>query len=309
VKKFVYPALYDAAETLSSDSQRFYLRLLRCEYGLLVVASIVSSTGHATGLLYGFSAFIFFVTLLVMIMRNWQKPEQDWYKGRALAESIKTSCWKYAMRAAPFGDEDDEATTREEFQQHLREILSANRSIGHKIPPDGATENQITECMEEIRASEWRKRLEIYQTLRINDQLQWYTDKANENKRKSKLWTAIAILVYLVAFALSLARTNNPELRILPVETLILVASTIVGWTQIKKFNELASSYTLTAHEIGLTFPPLKQVQTQEGLAEFVSEAVRVYDEANSLNFLIWVQPPKKKPIALFPALPLWWPG
>lgn len=282
MKKFVYPALYDAAEKLSSDFQRFYLRLLRCEYGLLVVASIVSSTFYATGLLYAFSAFIFLVTLLVMIMRNWQKPEQDWYKGRALAESIKTSCWKYAMRAAPFGDEDDEATTREEFQQHLREIVSANRSIGHKIPPDGATENQITECMEEIRAFDWSKRLEIYRTLRINDQLKWYKDKAKENKRKSKFWTVIAILVYLGALVLSLTRITNPELRILPVETLILVASTIVGWTQIKKFNELASSYTLTAHEIGLTFPPLKQVRTQEDLAKFVSEAEQAFSREHT---------------------------
>ena len=136
--------------------------------------------------------------------------------------------------------------------------------------------------MEEIRAFDWSKRLEIYRTLRINDQLKWYKDKAKENKRKSKFWTVIAILVYLGALVLSLTRITNPELRILPVETLILVASTIVGWTQIKKFNELASSYTLTAHEIGLTFPPLKQVRTQEDLAKFVSAAEQAFSREHT---------------------------
>jgi len=231
---------------------------------------------------YAFSAFVFFVILLVMVMRNWQKPEQDWYKGRALAESIKTSCWRYAMRAAPFGSEDDEATTREEFQQHLRVILAANRSIGDKIPADRAAENQITSSMEEIRASDWVKRLDIYRELRIKDQLKWYNDKATENKRKSKLWVVIAIGVYLVAIGLSLTRIAHLELRIMPVETLILVASTIVGWTQIKKFNELASSYTLTAHEIGLTFGPLRQVKKEEDLAKFVLEAEQAFSREHT---------------------------
>lgn len=282
VKEFAYPALYHAAGELSGSSQNFYLRLIRWEYGLLILASLVSSNVYVNRMYYVFSAFVFLVILLVMVIRNWQKPEQDWYKGRALAESIKTSCWRYAMRAAPFGNEDDEATTREEFQQHLRVILSANKSIGDKIPADRAAENQITSSMEEIRASDWGKRLDIYRELRINDQLRWYNDKAVENKKKSKFWVVIAIIVYLVAIGLSLTRIANLELRIMPVDTLILIASTIVGWTQIKKFNELASSYTLTAHEIGLTFGPLTQVKKETDLAKFVLEAEQAFSREHT---------------------------
>lgn len=282
MKEFSYPALYHAAGELSDNSQKSYLRLIRWEYGLLIFASIVSSNIYVNRVYYACSAFVFLVILLVMIIRNWQKPEQDWYKGRALAESIKTSCWRYAMRAAPFGNEDDEATTREEFQQHLRVILSANRSIGDKIPADRAAENQITSSMESIRAFDWEKRLDIYRELRIKDQLGWYNDKATENKKKSKFWVVIAIGVYLVAIGLSLTRIVNLELRIMPVETLILIASTIVGWTQIKKFNELSSSYTLTAHEIGLTFGPLRQVKEEADLAKFVLEAEQAFSREHT---------------------------
>ena len=176
----------------------------------------------------------------------------------------------------------DEATTREEFQQHLRAILSANKSIGDKIPADRTAENQITSSMEEIRASDWGKRLDIYRELRIKDQLRWYNDKAIENKKKSKFWVVIAIGVYLVAIGLSLTRIANLELRSMPVDTLILIASTIVGWTQIKKFNELASSYTLTAHEIGLTFGPLRQVKKETDLAKFVLEAEQAFSREHT---------------------------
>src|SRR5437868_1033768 len=30
------------------------------------------------------------------------KPEQDWYDGRALAESVKTLAWRYAVGGKPF---------------------------------------------------------------------------------------------------------------------------------------------------------------------------------------------------------------
>lgn len=282
MKDFTYPALYHAAGELSGKSQNSYLSLIRWEYGLLIFASFVSSNIYVNRAYYAFSALVFFVILLVMVIRNWQKPEQDWYKGRALAESIKTSCWRYAMRAAPFGGEDDEATTKEEFQHHLRVILAANRSIGEKIPADRAAENQITESMQDIRASDWMTRLDIYRDLRIKDQLQWYNDKATENKKKSRFWVVIAICVYLLAIVLSLSRIAYLELRVMPVETLILAASAIVGWTQIKKFNELASSYTLTAHEIGLTFGPLRQVKKEEDLAKFVLEAEQAFSREHT---------------------------
>ena len=42
---------------------------------------------------------------------------------------------------------------------------------------------------------------------------------------------------------------------------------------QIKKFNELTSAYTLTAHEIGIIQGRLEEVDSEEDLSEFINEA------------------------------------
>ncbi|AWB50217.1 DUF4231 domain-containing protein [Gemmobacter aquarius] len=274
--------MYHAAGDFSDKSQQRYFRLIILEYALLIVASFVSANAYEDRTYYAGSALIFLITMMVAATRNWLKPEQDWYKGRALAESIKTSSWRYAMRSAPFGNENDEAETREEFQQHLRLILDANRSIGDKIPADRAAEDQITSRMGEIRASDWMERLKFYREHRVNEQLRWYTKRAEENKNRSTLWVGTAIIIYLFAIAASLMRIAHLEIGIIPVDTFILAASTIVGWTQIKKFNELASSYTLTAHEIGLTFGPLRQVKNEEQLAKFVLEAEQAFSREHT---------------------------
>ena len=53
----------------------------------------------------------------------------------------------------------------------------------------------------------------------------------------------------------------------------MVAASAVLGWMQIKKFNELASAYTLTALEISLIEDKLREVETEAELSEFVNEA------------------------------------
>ncbi|RWI72075.1 MAG: SLATT domain-containing protein [Mesorhizobium sp.] len=58
-----------------------------------------------------------------------------------------------------------------------------------------------------------------------------------------------------------------------PTEPLIVIAASLIGWTQIKKFNELASAYTLTAHEIGLTADLITDANSDEAFSAAVNEA------------------------------------
>jgi hypothetical protein len=250
-----------------------FLRLIRGEYALLIVAAIMSLDLTKERLFFVGYAFVFLASLAVLIMRSWKKPEQDWYKGRALAESIKTSCWRYCMRAEPFGDADNVAERRSEFRNHLRAILDANRHIGDRIPTDAAANDQITTSMEATRALPLNERKAFYEEHRIREQRTWYARKAGTNRTASRWWMVGGISAYTLAILLVLLRIAYPEPEIWPIEPLIVVASSIVGWTQVKKFNELASSYTLTAHEIGIMQSRVQEVTTEEEFSEFVNDA------------------------------------
>ncbi len=279
---FEFPALYKSAGQLSAGSQTMFLRLIKSEYFFLILASIMSMNLSTSPLFYSFYAFVFLCSLSILLIRTWHKPEQDWYKGRALAESIKTSCWRYCMRAEPFGDVDTLAIRRAEFRNHLRAILEANRHIGERIPPDAAAEEQITASMETTRALSLTKRKAFYIEHRIKDQRTWYARKASWNKRASKFWTTVAILAYAVALGLVLLRIAYPKWQIWPIEPVIVFASSIVGWTQVKKFNELASSYTLTAHEIGIIQGRVAEVKCETDFSDFINEAEQAFSREHT---------------------------
>lgn len=270
---FDLPALYASASQLSAQSQSKYLRLVCGEYTTLIVAAIFSLDLSREPIYFIVYALLFLLSLAILIARNWQKPEQDWYKGRALAESIKTSSWRYCMRAEPFDDADDSAVRRAEFRNHLRAILQANRHIGERIPPDSAANDQITGSMETTRALTLDERRAFYEEHRIREQRLWYARKASANKAASRWWMIGGIAAYVLAIVFVLLRIAYPNRDIWPIEPLIVVASSIIGWTQVKKYNELASSYTLTAHEIGIIQSRVKEVTTEAEFSDFVNEA------------------------------------
>ena len=210
------------------------------------------------------------------------KPEQDWYKGRALAESIKTSCWRYCMRAEPFGDADNLAVRRADFRNYLRSILDANRHIGERLPADDAANDQITRSMEVTRSYDLHKRMQLYEEYRIRDQRSWYAIKASRNRRASRRWFGCGITLYAMAIVSVLVRIAYPDHGLWPTEPIIVLAASVIGWTQVKKFNELASSYTLTAHEIGIIQIRIKDIADETGFSEFVNEAEQAFSREHT---------------------------
>ena len=268
-----FPALYAAASRASDASQRTYLRLIRIEYGLLVVAATLSLDFSKTALYYSGFAFVFICSLGALLYRSSSKPEQDWYKARALAESIKTSSFRFAMRAEPYGSDDSEQTTRNEFRQMLREVLNANNRLGEQFGGVAADDEQVTSDMCRLRARSYTERRDYYLSERVLDQKSWYTAKAKSNKLRARAWPIIGAAIYLGAIASVLLRIAFPSWEIWPTEPLTVMAASAVGWVQTKRFRELATSYALTAQEIGIMEGRLRDVVNELEFVAFVNEA------------------------------------
>lgn len=279
---FEYPALYRMADSFSNQSQITYFWLIGGEYILLFLTAVLSVEFMKNSLYFCIYASIFLAALVLLLIRSWMKPEQSWYKGRALSESIKTSCWRYCMRAEPFGSSDNDVVTRAEFRNHLSGILSASRHIGDRLPESFAADEQITRTMNDVRALSLDLRKNYYDEYRVKDQREWYARKAGLNKKSSRRWIFLGIMAYAVAIVLIILRVGYPESNIWPIEPLIVVASSIIGWTQIKKFNELATSYTLTAHEIGIIRGRISDIRTDAEFSSFVNEAEQAFSREHT---------------------------
>ncbi|OHZ00178.1 DUF4231 domain-containing protein [Salinicola sp. MIT1003] len=279
---FDFPAIYKLAGDLAASSQSRYFRLLKAEYGLLITASVLSLGFSTSKVYFLFSVLVFFLSLACMLFRMWDKPEQDWYKGRALAESVKTSCWRYCMRAEPFFHSSDISIPREGFREHLLGIFRSNRNIGHKFSPSIGVDHAATGSMDSVRLSDLHARKNYYLKLRIEDQEEWYLRKAKHNRRASFAWGVIGASVYALAIILSMFKLAFYENFFYPMPVLVALATSIVGWAQIKKFNELASSYTLTAYEIGLIKNKINEVESEESFSDFVNESEQAFSREHT---------------------------
>jgi hypothetical protein len=52
---------------------------------------------------------------------------------------------------------------------------------------------------------------------------------------------------------------------------------------QVKKFNELAAAYTVTAHETGLIKPKLEAVDSESDFSDFINDAELAFSREHTL--------------------------
>lgn len=276
-----YPALFLDADAASNKYQASFLRFIRGEYFMLFLASIFSMSFLSSVLYYLLYAGVFFVGLFILVFRAGSKPEQWWYRCRALAESVKTLSWRYMMRAAPF--DDNSASARLKFRDELHALFRENRDTAQRITNDWSGNDQITTAMDSVRSLSVDDRKTFYLTHRVDEQRFWYNRKSRINRNSALAWVAVSGAAYVFAGCLTLARIALPSWQYWPIEPLIVVAASIVGWMQIKKFNELAAAYTVTAHEIGLIRPMADVVVSEQEFSEFVNDAEKAFSREHTL--------------------------
>ncbi len=278
-----YPFLFAAADAASIRKQRLYFRLIQAEYALLFVAAVLSTSYFQEQSYYRFAALIFVALLVVLLSRSLLKPEQDWFRCRALAEALKTLTWRYMMRAQPF-EISASGAHEAAFRDKLQEVLNENIAVAALTYHDEATGDYATEEIRRVRAADFATRHAYYRDARVQQQREWYAGRAARNRRNSTGWVIASALAYVGAAALIMARTTE-NAPYLPIEPMIVLASSLVGWMQVRKFNELSASYTITAHEIGLLKAKLDFIHDDAALAAFVAEAELSFSREHTLWF------------------------
>ena len=264
-----FPALYQAADKASLDAQSNYYFALSSYLILLVVAALVSFSwpDEPYGALA--SAALFLVTLGILIWLKVQKPEDTWYNGRAVAESIKTRTWRWVMKAEPYENNAPDEQIQKEFLSDLKAILTQNRSLSSSLEWNPNLGEAISNEMKAIRKLSLTERLDVYKKERIDDQSTWYYKKSQFNKRRAKQWFVVSIVLHSAAVLMLLYRIKEPT-TLLPIEVIATAASAVLTWLQAKKHNELNSSYSLAAHEIVLIKSESASINTVQQLSDFV---------------------------------------
>ena len=111
--------------------------------------------------------------------------------GRALAESTKTLAWRYAVGGAPFPADLPLGEAQIRFLARLRELL--RDAPATSLTPMGSA--AVTDAMNDLRGRDFAARKQAYIRHRVEDQLQWYTAKAQGNVVRARRWRLLLIAV------------------------------------------------------------------------------------------------------------------
>lgn len=273
--------LYRASNTASLDAQKAYFLGLMSYLILLVVAAEVSyvSSSSRTGTLL--SALLFIITLGILIGLRVKRPDEIWYNGRAVAESVKTRCWRWMMRSEPYDDCERLEIVSKVFIGDLKAILIQNRNLATALSTNAYCDLPISDVMKEVRAKDVSERLAVYLSDRVQDQADWYGLKYIFNRKRATLWFWVAVFLHLLAIIMLLLRVQDQSFN-LPIEVVAVAASGVITWLQAKKHNELASSYSLAAHEIVLIKGEAMLIQTNQELSEFVISAEAAFSREHT---------------------------
>lgn len=263
------PGLYQSGNQASLNAQVIYFRGLRWYLILLICAASISYALPHDTIGAFLSAGLFLITLGILIYLRVKRPDDTWYNGRAVAESVKTRTWRWMMRAEPYEDCDNIGIVSKIFINDLKAILDQNKSLSHYLHSTSAVKDPISKLMTEVRALSVADRLAVYVRERVQNQIEWYWQKASFNKIRAQQWFWVSVILHSSAIAILLYRIKDPTFS-LPVEVIATAAGAALTWLQAKKHNELNSAYALTAHEIVLIKGESVLVNCEAMLSEYV---------------------------------------
>lgn len=273
-------AVYQAADEVSGAGQRSTKRLIRIELIGLVVASLAGVTAIRVGpygldVLAPVSGVAFVVALYCTMRRAQTKPEQNWYEGRAGAESARTLAWKYSIGAEPFpvgGDEHKEERLAKLFLEGLGNVVKYLEYT--KLPPPDSEVRELTEPMKQLRAAGFTTRRQVYQRDRIKDQLDWYARRSGEHDRSANRWLGLAVASSAAGILMAVAKFLYVDIDLLGV--FAAVAAAAIGWNQLNQHRNQATAYSVTARELNIIHDQIDHVPASEwaSFAEGAEEAI-----------------------------------
>jgi hypothetical protein len=277
------PALFRSADSLSSRGRirrrNFFIVFLICDLGAAFCSAFED---HPRGLSIA-ALVLLTVGLTGTIALLQESPEADWYRGRALAESVKTLSWRYMMCAEPYSHGLPPGEADRKLIQELSALLKVDRGLSKGLNLLGDDGLQIADKMREVRSSDVGSRKSFYLNLRLKDQKRWYSrsaDRAHKWLTRCR-WTLVGIQLCLVLTAIS--TLPWPRQPFSAVGLMSALAASVIAWQHMNEFGGLAVAYNLTAHELAGQESLIGPVDTNKSLEDFVLNAERAISREHTL--------------------------
>ena len=277
---FDFPGIYKEANDISIKTQKDYLLILKIFLTLLLISAVIFSYFSNIWEIRLVNAILSLILLTLSFVFYFFNFQGAWYSARAVAESIKTICWRYATRADPYNCNDDEA--RDHLIETIKHIVDMNLEFKKHLSAKYSSLEQLPETMAQIRSLSQAERLEYYFVNRVIEQRDWYGNKSKENNTKAVTFYAVLILISLLLSVLLFIDLDKSNTIKYPIDILLSLISIFFTWVQTRKYRELDKSYALAAYEIGFIASQKHKINTEEKLSTYVMNSENAFSREHT---------------------------
>jgi len=289
-----FPNYFLAGDNASLKAQSTYTKFVKWDLLLMVLASALSIYNYeqeqSKTLVYVISGVLLLsATILSLVIKN-KKYEDVWYRGRALAESCKTLTWRYITCSEYFENALDQATVDKRFTDRIKEINNEFNDLIGVLNAKLIALKIITDEMKRIRALTLDERKKNYLDYRIDNQIDWYANKAETNKKKYENWFWAVIVAQILAIISIGFLIKFPMSNFNFVGLFSTFSATCFSWLQLKKYQENKKAYTTATSELNIIKQEGHQISNETAFSKFVLDA----ENAMSREHTLWIAQKRK---------------
>lgn len=289
-----FPNYFIAGDKASLRAQSTYTKFVRWDLILMVFASALSIYNYETEdsklYIYAISGLILLIaTILSLVIKN-KKYEDVWYRGRALAESCKTLTWRYITCSEYFENSLTKQEVERKFIDRIKEINSEFNDISNILNAKHIALPIITDEMNRIRNLSLKERKDFYLVNRINNQITWYSNKAENNKNLYENWFWAVIISQILAIISIVFLIKYPMSNFNLVGLFTTFSASCFSWLQLKKYQENKEAYTTATSELNMIRQELSDTNTELEFSKFVLDS----ENAMSREHTMWIAQKRK---------------
>ena len=289
-----FPGVQQAADEASIRAQSNYINIVKINLicGILGALIAVYNFEQITPktAIYIISLVLLLLSLVLTVAVKHFRLEDLWYQGRALAESVKTLTWRYATCSDNFESNLPPFEVDTNFNEAIKPLTSLFPDLQTYMKLDLLNKDVISQQMSSMRSKPWQERLKTYRSFRIQDQIDWYTDKATFNNTKRRNWLTVIILGQVLSvlscFWLILFPTTSWNL----VGLFTTISASAIGWLQLKQHQSLVQAYTTASLELTQIKSLSNTLSDESEFTEFVLDS----ENAISREHTTWLAQRRK---------------
>jgi len=279
------PGSYERYDEIAISCQKKYFRLFKLQILVLSLIAFLSllppfSETGTDIIKHSIELILIIVVLSIMIWQYNINYTKGWENARYLAESILSNAWLFVWKCEPFDGDDKNAS--EKFIDIVGN-LETQIDLGGFLAPVTPQKNGISDWMKNFRGDDPDTKRDKYIKYRLDDQIDWYTNKASHNQKRSALWFIVGLSLLGIGAILTIGVIVGylPNWSFLGFFTTVSVS--ISSWFQAKRNDELKITYSVTAQELLRFRDRLKLTLDEDELVKLVEYTERAISREHKL--------------------------